>query len=667
MSSMRRALATASILLLSSTAVSSQVTSVAMSGTAATQQTVTVRAPDARVIDAAISAWRGWTAQRTISDPAAAARFALDYPDWPGIYNENGGDSLRLRTERAMTSATPSKLVTDFFRLRAPQTANGWALLARAYLAEGRQSEALAAARTAWKHPGLAGSAYEDVRRLFGSQLTAADHDARVDALLFQREASSAESLIPLASPDRRMAFAARVALQRRDPSLYETVKSQVTSDAGLMMDRARYLRSTGQEMAAQSLLAQEHAFTRKPTDLDKWYEMLLLAANEAADRGAWSTAFNISRQLDDAYAPGADLRLESYGVRDKYTSLAWLAGRVAMDRLDRPDWAARMFEAYSQGGRSLQVESKGLYWAGRAHAESGLAERANALFERAALYPDLFYGQLALERLGREIPVPPAAPIATVSPQARQNFYTSTLVAAIPRLANDRDTATKFVRALSETLDGREERLLAFELGQRLGRPDIGVWIARSARNAGTPFYYREAFPTHPAGVKGGEIWSIAHGITRQESSFDRSVVSHANAHGMMQIIPSTGREWAGKLGLPYSTARLTQDPTYNVTIGTAYIDWLIRYWNGNVPLAAASYNGGMGNVQKWVSRYGDPRSGGVDTLEWIEQIPFGETRGYVQRVVENAAVYDRLNPHVPRYGPVHVSRHLGKTNRPG
>ena len=142
---------------------------------------------------------------------------------------------------------------------------------------------------------------------------------------------------------------------------------------------------------------------------------------------------------------------------------------------------------------------------------------------------------------------------------------------------------------------------------------------------------------------------------------------VSYANAHGMMQIIPSTGREWAGKLGLPYSTARLTQDPTYNVTIGTAYIDWLIRYWNGNVPLAAASYNGGMGNVQKWVRRYGDPRTNNVDTLEWIEQIPFGETRGYVQRVVENAAVYDRLNPHVPRYGPVHVSRHLGKSNRPG
>lgn len=664
---MRRALASATILLLTSTAVSSQVTPTPQAQGVATPQAVQVRVPDARVVDAAVRAWRGWVDTRTITDPAAAARFALDYPDWPGIYSETGGDSLRLRTEKAMTAATPAPLVLDFFRLRAPQTANGWAVLARAYQTQGRASEALAAARTAWKNPALSGTAYEDVRRLFGSQLVAADHDARIDALLFQKDATAASALIPSASPDRRMAFSARVALQRRDATLYETVKDQVTRDAGLMMDRARYLRSTGQVMASQSLLAQDHQFAQTPTDLDKWYEMLLLAANEAADRGAWTTAFNIARQLDDAYAPGTDLRLESYGVRDKYTSLAWLAGRVAMDRLNRADWAGRMFEAYSQGGRSLQVESKGLYWAGRAYAQSGQAERANALFERAALYPDLFYGQLALERLGREIPVPPPAPIATVSPAARQNFYARPIVAALPRLANDAATTTKFVRALSETLDSREERLLAFELGQRLARPDIGVWIARSARNAGTPFYYREAFPVHPSAVPPGEIWSIAHGITRQESSFDPRVVSYANAHGMMQIVPATGQEWARKLGLPYSTARLTSDPAYNVQIGSAYIDWLTKYWRGNVPMAVASYNGGMGNVAKWVRTYGDPRTGSVDTVEWIEAIPFGETRGYVQRVVENAAVYDRLNPTVPRYGAIHVSRHLGKFNRPG
>lgn len=667
MSSMRRALATATVLLLSSTAVSSQVAPTTAPSATSRTPIVTVRPPDVGVIDQAIQDWRVWTDMRSISDPVRAAQFALAYPDWPGIYNENGGDSLRLRTERAMTSATPARVVTDFFRLRSPQTANGWAVLARAYQTQGRSPEALAAARSAWAHPDLDGSAYQDVRQLFGTQLTSADHDKRADALLFQKDVSEAESLLPLVSADRRAVFQARIALQRRDTSSYDAVSSRVTRDAGLMMDRTRYLRSTGQDMASQALLAQEHRFDVLPTDLDKWYEMLLLASNEAADRGAWTTAFNIARQLDDAYPLGTDLRLQPYGVRDKFTSLAWLAGRTAMDRLDRKDWAARMFDAYSQGGRSLQVESKGLYWAGRALAESGQIERANSYFERAARYPDLFYGQLALERLGREIPVPPNAPIATVSPEARQNFYTRPIVAALPRLVNDRDAATKFVRALSESLESRDERLLAFELAQRIDRPDIGVWIARSARNAGTPFYYREAFPVHPAGVKSGEIWSVAHGITRQESSFDRSVVSYANAHGMMQIVPATGREWAGKLNIPYSTTRLTEDPTYNVTIGTAYIDWLVRYWNGNVPLAAASYNGGMGNVQKWVSRYGDPRTNNVDTLAWIESIPFGETRGYVQRVVENAAVYDRLNPSVPRYGPIHVSRHLGKFNRPG
>jgi soluble lytic murein transglycosylase len=160
--------------------------------------------------------------------------------------------------------------------------------------------------------------------------------------------------------------------------------------------------------------------------------------------------------------------------------------------------------------------------------------------------------------------------------------------------------------------------------------------------------------------------MWSLVNGITRQESSFDRAAVSGANARGLMQLMPGTAREQAGKMGVGYDYGRLTSDPSYNVMLGSAYFRRLVNTWDGNYPLAVASYNAGAGNVRKWINSYGDPR-GNVDIVSWIEKIPFEETRGYVQRVLENSVVYDRLNPSLPGPQTVHISAYLGKSSRPG
>jgi soluble lytic murein transglycosylase len=176
--------------------------------------------------------------------------------------------------------------------------------------------------------------------------------------------------------------------------------------------------------------------------------------------------------------------------------------------------------------------------------------------------------------------------------------------------------------------------------------------------------YYVRQAFPNLPAQVS-GDLWSLAHGITRQESSFNPYAVSHAGARGMMQLMPGTAREQAGKMGLSYDGTRLYTDPNYNVMLGSAYFRRMLNMWDGNVPLAVASYNAGYGNVRKWVNAYGDPR-GRVDVLKWIEAIPFDETKGYVQRVIENSVVYDSMRGGSPQQASFHVSRYLGK-NRPG
>ena len=593
------------------------------------------------------------------------ARFLAANPGWPG---ESG---LRRAAEKQMRMGEAPLTVIEFFRLDEPTTGNGWARLAESFAAAGKPTEALAAVRGAWGSADL--SAYDEAALFsrFGSQLMAQDHDRRVDALLFGKKTSDAYRMLAWSSPARRAAFNARIAMHSRSPDVearFAAVAPQVTTDAGLMMDRARYLRETGREASARQLFARPHSFTQRPADPDRFLEMMELLSGGAMGDRQYQTAYDIARQVDDVFPVGADISLKSYGVRDKYTTLTWTAGMAALERLNRPRNAISMFDKYARGGRSLQVASKGWYWAGRASAQAGDPLGARRYFESAAATPELFYGQLALERLGRVVPAPAGAPALQVTDAQRQAFYQKRLVGAVRLLGSQgrREEQSLFIRALSEDVTTDADRLLSVELANSTGRKDLSVWTARSARNNGSAFYYRAAFPTHTGSVPTGRVWSLVHGITRQESSFDRAAVSHAGARGLMQLMPATAREQAGKMGYGYDYGRLTADPAYNVMLGSAYFQRLVAMWDGNYPLAVASYNAGAGNVRKWIRTYGDPR-GQVDIVSWIEKIPFMETRGYVQRVLENSVVYDRLNPSLPAPQPVHISAYLGKSSRPG
>ena len=593
------------------------------------------------------------------------ARFIIANPGWPG---ESG---LRRAAEKQMRPGENGATVISFFSSTEPQSGNGWARLAESYAAARRPTEALAAARSAWTSSDLSAYDEQSLFARFGSQFTSADHDKRVDALLFDKKTTDAYRMMPWTTATRRGAFNARIAMLSRMPDAetrYAAVAGQVTSDAGLMMARARYLRDSGNETAARQLFARPHNFTNRPTDADKFLEMMeLLAVGAMSDR-QYQLAYDIGRQVDDAFAPGVDISLKSYGIRDKYTTLTWTAGTAALERLNRPRDAVSLFDKYANGGRSLQVATKGWYWAGRAASQSGDHAGAMAHFQRAAATPELFYGQLALERLGRIVPAPAGTPSLLVTDAQRRAFYQKRLVQALRLLGQQGrwDEQSLFVRALSEDVNNDSERLLAVELSAQAGRPDLAVWTARSARNAGSAFYYKATYPTHAYNVPSGRVWSLVHGITRQESSFDKRAVSHAGARGMMQLMPATAREQAGKSGYGYDAGRLTSDATYNVMLGSAYFQRLLNSWDGSYPLAVAAYNAGSGNVRKWVRAYGDPR-GNVDIVSWIEKIPFMETRGYVQRVLENTVVYDRLNPTLPGPQPVHISAYLGKTSRPG
>lgn len=605
-----------------------------------------------------------WRRLRTNSRYAFAdyARFLIANPGWPDE------SKIRRWAESAMRPGENAQTVIAFFATDKPTTGSGWARLADAYLASSRPADALDSARKAWASADLGAADEQTLWARYGASFTSADHDQRADALLFDKRTSDAARFITLSSPQRRAAFAARVAMQSGAPDAearYGAVIGSVTNDAGLMMDRARYLRANGFSGSARDLFARNHQFVYRPTDVDRFLEMTLLLAEEAQQARNFQSAYNIARQVDDALPPGVSIISQPYDIRDKYTSIVWLGGRVAYDRLNNWAGAGVLFDRYGRGGQSLQVLSKGEYWTGRAASAAGRNVEANAHFQRAAAYPELFYGQLALERLGRSVPAPAMAMPQNVTTAQRSAFYNRRLVQAL-RILGQQQRPTEqalFIQALAKSLTNDGDRALAVELGTALGRPDLPVWVARMARNSGSMFYARQGYPALAS--SGSASWALVHGITRQESSFDPYAISHAGALGMMQLMRGTAREQAGKSGVGYDSSRLLSDPNYNVLLGSAYFQRMLDTWGGSVPLAVASYNAGPGNVRKWIRAYGDPR-GNLDMIRWIEAIPISETRGYVQRVIENSVVYDSISRAQSPPSAFHVSRYLGKS-RPG
>jgi len=617
--------------------------------------------PSFSVSPALSSALARWSSLRqSDSQPFSAySSFLLSHRGWPGE------TAMRRGAERAINPDFDSPAaVLAFFNTHPPLTPTGHAKHAFALLGSGNPDAAREAARRAWTSGALNQADESRLAGQFGGALGQGDHDARMEALLGNGDLQTAQRAIAYASAAQRPLYEARIALQTRaaDAPSRIAMLGDATSNGGLLMDRANYMRLSGNSLGARQLLAAPYRLSVRPGNPKKFFETLLVNARGAANDGQWTTAYQIASQLDEAYPAGTDVSNQSYGERDDYTSLAWLGGNAAM-KLGRPADAARMYDRYARAAKSPQTRAKGFYWAARAVHGAGQVAQSNAWLEQAAANPDQFYGQLALERLGRRVTVP-AATGGAVSQAERSAFASRSVVEAMQALGQmGRWTdQSLFVRAVAEQASSERERLIAAELGRSIGRPDLAVWVAREARNKGESFYHAAAFPEIQLPGAYQQHWSLAHGITRQESSFDREAMSHVGARGLMQLMPATAREQAGKLGMPYDLGRLTSDPAYNIMLGSSYFGRLLDQWGGNVPLAVASYNAGAGNVRKWVRENGDPR-GGTDIVRWIEDIPFSETRGYVQRVLENAVVYDAIRAQRSgRSSGNSLSNYLGK-----
>ncbi|WP_419809618.1 lytic transglycosylase domain-containing protein [Sphingomonas sp.] len=612
-------------------------------------------APDT-AIAAAIAQWRAVRDTSQLPFDSYAG-FLLAHPGWPDEA------TIRRAAEAKAGAASPGS-VARYFIAFPPLTGAGRVALARALLATGDPVGAATAARAAWRGGGLAAADESFVLTSFAGQLTPADHAVRADTLLWAGSTGAAARVLPLVAADRRDAFAARLAFRTNAPEASALAASAgFGDDAGFVADKATWLRNSGAGPSARTWLAQARRLTVLPGNPEEYFEVLLTAARGAAADGQWQVAYDIARQVDGAYPPGTDVATKSYGERDDYTSLAWLAAQAAL-KVGRPADAMTLFDRYAHGTPTPSTRSKGLYWAARSAERAGLSADAARLWAATAAYRDAYYGQLANEHLGRPLVAPPPVAAQRVDAMTKLAFGNREIVRAVRFLGKLglHEDQTVFVRQIALLAKSDTDHLLAANLARELQRPDLGVMVGRSALLNGLSDYSATGFPTVPVPFGYEGDWTIIHAIARQESQFNRTAISHAGARGLMQLMPATAREQAGKMGISYQPAELTGNPDLSIKLGAGFFRRVYGIY-GSYPLTIAAYNAGPGNVNKWLRANGDPRTGTIDMVDWVEAIPIQETRNYVQRVLENAVVYDLMRPdRAISRGPANLSWYLGR-----
>ncbi len=545
------------------------------------------------------------------------ADFALRRADWPGMA------LLRRRAETTLEAAQPAQIVA-FFAKQQPLTGAGAMALTRAQLALGNAAGAEAAAAAAWR--GLDLSTEDEAAFLAQyPALLAKHHGGRIAALLDRGEPGLAERMLTLVTPGTRAVAAARIALQRGAggvDALIAAVPARMAGSAGLARDRAVWRGRNGAEDAAADLLLERSTGPEGLGEPALWAGLRANLARRDLRAGA----------LHRAYKLAARHHLSAGG---DYAELEWLAGYAALRLGDAPT-AYRHFGHLADAVSSPISLSRAGYWQGRALDDIGKPGEARAAYASAARYQTTFYGLLAAEKIGAAMDPALANPPALPDWRGAAFAQDARLQAAVLlRDAGRRDLSERFLLQLAEGFGADDIARLA-RLAEEWGDAHLSLLLAKQAAGQGvvltSAYLPLSGLESSDLGVPA----ELALSIARRESEFDPAVVSGAGARGLMQVMPGTAKLMAQKLGLPYDAARLTTDPAYNARLGAAYLAGLRAEFGTSPVLVAAGYNAGPGRPRRWIEEQGDPRADTVDVVDWIEMIPFSETRNYVMRVAE-------------------------------
>lgn len=559
--------------------------------------------------------------------------FQRDYPDWPVTARMR-----RIAEQALVAERKPASVVRAFFASQTPLTAGGRIALAFALKADGLEEEAKAQIRHAWREDTFGAEMESRILDSFPNALTQADHRFRMERFLLKENWGAATRAAGRAGKDYLTLVKARMGLfqgKKKAEKAFAAVPAALRKDSSYLFSRALYLRRSDKFAEAAAVIQQAPRDHEQRVDGDEWWAEQRRIARELLDQGDAKTAYEVARH-HSAESPAQQIEAEFH------------AGWIALRFLNDPKAAGEHFATVAKTASTPISIARVAYWQGRAAEAAGAPVDARIFYERAADRPTTYYGQLAMEKLGQKVSLRAVDPL---SPAERRAFEALTPIKAVKLLheIGEEDLALSLYSDLAQHLDdpGRLDALAGLASAEK--NPRAVLAIGKIATQRGLPLdvhaYPLSAIPEfEPVGdeVEPAMVYAIA----RQESAFNPKAVSSAGARGLMQLMPATAKRTAKRFGVDFDLDRLVQDPSYNAKLGAAHLGELMEDWKGSHILAFASYNAGGGNVMKWVRAYGDPRKPGVDVVDWIERIPFYETRNYVQRVMENLLVYrERLN----------------------
>jgi len=544
-------------------------------------------------------------------------------PDWPGLpYLKEKGE------EAAARSDTPSRVVA-YFGTGAPATAAGAIALVRALLAEGNPARAETEAMGAWAE--LDFTAEEEAQLLaLQPDALAAVNTLRLDNLLWEGRRAEALRMLPRVSEDRAALARARLALRAEDKgvdAVVAAVPKALRGDGGLAYDRFVYrMKKDNYDGAAELALSRAPDALGRP---EAWAPRRATLARWLMRQGRAQDAYRVASRHGLTAGPA-------------YVDLEFLSGFIALRKLGDPALALKHFNHLRDGVSTPISIARGEYWKGRAEDAAGNKAAAETHYQAAARHQTAFYGLLAAERLGLALD---ASLLSDKRPSDwRQARFANASVLVAGRLlaaAGDRTLAKRFFLHLGESLDDAELAQLA-GMAMQMDEPHIAVLIAKAAAERGVilPFAYYPVPDLVPSeGLKVSRALALA--IARRESEFDPAARSAADARGLMQVLPGTAKHMADDLEIEYESAKLLTDPAYNARLGSAYLAKMVAEFGNSIALVASGYNAGPGRPRRWITEFGDPRAPGADVIDWIETIPFEETRTYVMRVTEGVVIY--------------------------
>ena len=547
--------------------------------------------------------------------------FIQENPDWPGQY------LLQRRAEESMQPSMGDEAVVRWFQDREPKTADGAMRLGQALLATGKTWEAENLLRRTWVEGNFGKQQERQFYRRYRKHLNYKDHLKRLDRLIWEDRYYPARRMLRRVKPDQRRLAEARLALMRKRGGVDRAISKvppELKNDPGLIYERLRWRRRKGRYMEARELIDPAPKDMVQPSE---WWPERSILARHALNEGHISEAYRFAAE-------------HGLGVGARFADAEWMAGWIALRYLDDADIAyqhfTNMFEAVSY---PISL-SRAAYWAGRAAENLDKGELARDWYQAAARHPTAYYGQLAAAKLRpKEKLIVPADIKATETEIKAFNDYELVLAIKLLPKIGLKDHARIFFMALDRSHPTSGWRSLTAKLAQEVKRPDLGIVVAKRALRDGHGFLSR-GYPQVKLPQSKPES-ALVHAVIRQESAFSPGAISRAGARGLMQLMPRTAKKVSQQARLKYSSRKLLEKPSYNLQLGQRYLAGLIDKFDGSYILALASYNAGPHRAKRWIEANGDPRDPSVDPIDWVEMIPFKETRNYVQRVMENVQVY--------------------------